>query len=176
MSAEDVEDLSREELVERVRDLESRVDRLEDPEYHKALMRQVLTETDQETERRNAEIENATLKMQRVARYTDSVAEDELNPSQLRARYLWLNFEEFSHSVNGGRVVKAGELRRILAGRETEESKIHTSTVGRTMETFVDMMDDIATITKAKDGERRLYVPNDWKSHASARSRAEEGG
>ena len=161
-----LEDLSRAELLERVLELEERVDRLEDPSYLKALVRQVLAEDE---EQRQAELEASILPIQRIVRFDESMAQEQLTPNQRRARYLWQNYREFSHGVKDGRVVKGGELRRILQAREAEDSKIRSSTVGRVMEIIVDLTNEIATVSKADDGERRLFVPNDWLTRAESR-------
>jgi hypothetical protein len=160
-----LEDLSRDELIGRVRDLEERVDRLEQKEYLKALIRQVLAEDQPDLETLDA----ALLHIQQVTRFPEDVAREELSPNEYRARWVWMNLADISHRVDNGRVVKAGELRRLLQTRDGEDETIYTSTVGRVMEAVVRLTDDIATVTKSKDGERRLFVPNDWRRQAESR-------
>ena len=160
-----LEELSRDELVEYVRDLEKRLERVEETEYLKALVRQVLAEEQPDLETLDA----APLRIQRVARLPEDVAREELSPSGYRARWVWMNLADISHRVHGGRVVKAGELRRLLQTRDGESETIYPATVGRVMDAVVDLTDDIATVTKSKDGERRLFVPNDWRQQAESR-------
>lgn len=171
VESEDVvlEELSRNEFVGRVRGLKERLERLEDPAYLKTLVRQVLAENEIDQESTLEEIEVAPLPIQQVTRLPDLVAHEQLTTNQYRAQYLWKNYEDFSPSVRDGRVVKAGKLRRILQAREAEDGTIHTSTVGRVMEIVVDFTEEIATVSKSKDGERRLFVPNDWRRRAEAR-------
>ncbi|MFC6723457.1 hypothetical protein ACFQE1_03435 [Halobium palmae] len=161
-----IDELSREELIIRIRELEERVDQLENKEYLKALIRQVVHDLERNGEQQHKEIEIAPLPVQEIARLPKDVAREQLSMTHLRARYVWRNFEDISHRVRDGRVVKAGELRRILRTREDEDEKIYTSTVGRVMESFVDLTREIAMVTKSDEGERRLFVPNDWKEQA----------
>lgn len=160
-----LENLSRDELVERIRDLEERVDRLEQKEYLKALIRQVLAEDQPDLETLDA----APLRIQQITRLPDDVAREELSTNEYRARWVWMNLGDISHRVDGGRVVKAGQLRRLLQTRDGEDAKIYRVTVGRVMDAVVRLTDDIARATKAKDGERRLFVPNDWRQQAESR-------
>ena len=161
-----VDELSREELIIRIQELEKRVEQLENKEYLKALVRQTLHDLDLDAAQQYEKVELASLPIQKISRFPEDVAQEQLSATQLRARYVWQNFEDISHKVPDGRVVKAGELGRILHTRDDEDEKIYTSTVGRVMEALVDLTRDIATISKSEEGERRLFVPNDWKRQA----------
>lgn len=169
-----LEQLSRDELVQRVRDLEKRVDQLEDREYLKALVRQVLSEDETDEQELREELEVAPLPIQRLSRFPEDIAREQLSPNEFRARWVWQNFRDLSHGVQDGRVVKAGELRRMLQSRDGEDQRIYTNTVGRVMEAVVTLTKEIAKVTKSQDGERRLYVPNDWRRRAESLTETRE--
>jgi hypothetical protein len=153
------------EEVEELRRGEQEINR----EYLKALIRQVLHEMELTAEREREEMEAASLPIQQIARLPDSVAREQLEPTHQRARFVWKRYEELSHKVRDGRVLKAGELRKILQAREDEDAKIYTATVGRVMDAVVDLTHGIAKVNESEQGERRLYVPNDWKRQAEQR-------
>lgn len=83
-----VDELSREELVGRIQQLEERVEQLENKEYLKALVRQVLHDFDRDVAQQYEEIELAPLPIQQIVRFPEDAAHEQLTATQLRARYV----------------------------------------------------------------------------------------
>lgn len=151
------------ELEQHVSELEQQIEQQTNKNYLQALIRRVLHESTRELERSIDDMDHTLLPIQKISRFPEEVAQEELSATAYRARFIWTNYEEYSHRASGGRTIKAGELRRILQAQAGENERIYTATVGRVMEAIVDLTRGIAEVNKGPDGERRLFVPNNWR-------------
>jgi uncharacterized coiled-coil protein SlyX len=135
-----------------------------------------LEQTDAETEavdelQAAADEDLDLLPIQELVRLPESMAQRELEANDLRARFIWQDFEEYSERTPTGRVIHATTIRRVLQAAEPivdgadEATRIEAKTVGRVMDCLVDHTRGAAEITK-RDGQRRLHVPNDWRDAA----------
>lgn len=111
------------------------------------------------------------LPIQELARLPESMAQEQLSANDLRARFLWRDFEEYSQRTPQGRVINSTTMRRVLRAAEPivddgTETKIESKTVGRVMQRIAKYTRGSATVSRSDSGERRLHVPNDWRSAA----------
>jgi hypothetical protein len=137
-----------------------------DRECLKTVLRWILYEVELAAEQEREEVDQPALPIQRIARFSGPMAREHLTPTHQRARFIWSRYEEISREVRGGRVIEAGQLKKHLQAREDEEAEIYAATVGRVLEAIVELTHGIAEVTKSEQGERQLYIPDDWKQQA----------
>lgn len=154
------------ELEQQISALEQQLQKRKNRKLIEAFARQIYYESADEFEQPISETNSALLPIQNISRFPEEVAQEELGATVYRARFIWNNYKEFSHRAQGGRTIKAGELRRYLQAQANDDEQIYTATVGRVMKAMVDLTRGIVKISKGPDGERRLFVPNNWRELA----------
>lgn len=94
--------------------------------------------------------------LEQVAVLPQQVAERELSPNQLRARFIAKDLRTYSQkNAHGDRILKAGRVGRVVrAGMDVDP---HPETVRRIMEAFARFGDDEVELTK-RGGEKLLRV------------------
>lgn len=176
-----------EELEDEREELQERVDDLEDyKRTHEKQHDSLTTLLDDRTDR-ICELEDAVerggfvaetdndpspddLPIEQMVDLPRAVAEDALSSNDLRARYLWENWESLSRSngPRGGTVLKATDALKALRtaeGKPTLESK----TRERVFKRIVSYSGGLVQ-AKKKDGEWRLVRPTNWRDQAEDRT------
>lgn len=102
-----------------------------------------------------------------LVRTPEHIASEVLEPTQRRTRFFWKDLSDYSRSASGGRLVTASEMRRVLQAHESDhsETRIESTIVKRVMDLSKTLTRDVVKLKK-KDGEWRMFVPNDWKERS----------
>lgn len=116
--------------------------------------------------------------IQRIAMTPD----ENLDPRERRAKFLWRDFEDYSRKTPSGRVISSPEAKRVLSAAEPEDgaATIDTTMVKRVFKVIAGGTRGAASKKKI-DGTWRMKVPNNWKElaaqeDASAAVSAASGG
>lgn len=161
----------RDELRDRVAELEDEQEdtskRLDAASTHRDNIENEIAELSDTVERggfvpdSSADPDPDSLPIEQMADLPSAVAEDALSQNDLRARWTWTNWESLSDRTRGGTVVKASDWMtavRTAEGRPQIESK----TRERVFKRLVSYTGG-AVRTKKKDGEWRLFRPDNWR-------------
>lgn len=96
--------------------------------------------------------------LEQVAILPQQVADTELSPNQLRARFLAQELRSFGDKSTSGYVLRAGRVGRLLkSGMDVEA---HPETVRRVMDHF-DRFGDDGTRLRKRGGEKVLWVDDE---------------
>ncbi|MCH7659173.1 MAG: hypothetical protein IH933_00850 [Euryarchaeota archaeon] len=112
-----------------------------------------------------------------LVRTPEHIASEVLEPTQRRTRFFWKDLSDYSRSASGGRLVTAGEMRRVLQAHESDysDTRIESKIVKRVMDLSKTLTRDVVKLKK-KDGEWRMFVPKDWKERSREVFRERHGG
>lgn len=69
--------------------------------------------------------------LEQVAAMPEHMVDDQLSPNQQRARHIALHIADYATKTNGGRILRAGDLRTVLQARFDTS---HSETVARVRE------------------------------------------
>jgi hypothetical protein len=112
-----------------------------------------------------------------LVRTPEHIASEVLEPTQRRTRFFWKDLSDYTQSASGGRLVTAGEMRRVLQAHESDysDTRIESKIVKRVMDLSKTLTRDVAKVKK-KNGEWRMFVPNDWKNQSREVFQERHGG
>jgi len=124
------------------------------------------------------------LPIEKLGELPDDVAKQQLdnesNRNLYRARHVWNNWDEISHSTgtaeHRGSHLKSADVKRILNTWDEEDAHVESKTVERVFNRLTEWTFWIAEV-RHKHGERRLWRPRDWtERREDAREEAELQG
>lgn len=99
--------------------------------------------------------------MEQICDLRREIAEDHLNENDLRARWTWENWDSLSDRTRGGTVVKASDWMTAIRTAE-DRPQIESKTRERVFKRLVSYTGG-AVRTKKKNGEWRLFKPDNWR-------------
>jgi hypothetical protein len=121
--------------------------------------------------RQNAQDDRDETALEDVVSLPEGIAESSLTANQRRARFVAMDAVEYTRSVPAGRVIEAGELRRVL--RAGTECNGHTETIDRVIKILDRLGEDEVTVRFDRDGERQVVFDDELAAalrRANARS------